>query len=103
MNIESLELLKLYDALEKAIHSRQLEIMYPYQESDENIGGGKGNTIDRSVETMAIAIAEDKELMDMVYIKSIVDRGLLAVKHLDGVDVLESLLRYLDRELVRVR
>lgn len=74
--IDSINLLKQYPLLENEINIRELELLIPYHEQDENIGGGKGNTIDRTTENIAVALAEDDELMELIKIKSAIDRCL---------------------------
>lgn len=51
-----------YPYLDKYIKEREDELMYPVQEPDDNIGGGKGSKISKPQEQMIITLDEDKRL-----------------------------------------
>ncbi|PMD71491.1 transcriptional regulator [Companilactobacillus nuruki] len=56
------EILKDYPNMNRYIHERKQSLMYPTQEPDENVGGGKSSKVSRPQERMIITIDEDKQL-----------------------------------------
>ena len=102
------EEIKLYFKIKykNLIEVRRQEIMYPYKETDENIGGGKSNKKVSAVENAVVKIANDKvikyyssilEDINMVYNKfSYSDQDILKVIYLYGEDELHG--RYSDKQ-----
>lgn len=81
-----IEILEQYPMLDSKIALRQLELKYPYAESDENIGGGKsdnGNSIEKSEINQIAVIDEDEELIRLTMWKSCIERALTKCKPLD--------------------
>lgn len=56
------EILRDYPNVDKYIEEREQELMYPMQETDENVGGGKGNKISKPQERMVITLESDRRL-----------------------------------------
>lgn len=55
------EVLREYPTFDKKIAERKESLLYPNdRQTDENIGGGKGNTVGRPVEALGIKLAEDE-------------------------------------------
>lgn len=62
-----------YPNLDNYIHQRELELMYPHNNNqDENIGGGRSNVPGKPVENIAITIADDMEIQGLKKNKQIV-------------------------------
>lgn len=61
---QTIEVIRKYPLMDKLIHDREIEIMYPFNpDVDENIGGGRAeNKKDESQERMALKLASDKYL-----------------------------------------
>ena len=56
------EILRDYPKMDRYIHDRREELMYPIQDDDENVGGGKSSKVSRPQEQLLITIDEDKQL-----------------------------------------
>lgn len=67
------ELLKLYPTIEQQIEDRTIEILNPYQVSDENIGGGSAGFISNPTEQSAVALCEDEVLNSLYYVEHCLD------------------------------
>lgn len=66
-----------YPNLDNYIHQRELELMYPHNNNqDENIGGGRSNVPGKPVENIAITIADDMEIQGLKKNKQIVSECL---------------------------
>lgn len=61
---DTIELIRSYPMMDKLIHDKEMEIMYPFNpNADENIGGGRAeNKKDESQEKLALRLASDREL-----------------------------------------
>lgn len=61
---QTIEVIRKYPLMDKLIHDREMEIMYPFNpDVDENIGGGRAeNKKDESQERMSLKLASDKYL-----------------------------------------
>ena len=68
----------LYDFndIDKHIEKRIEALKYPVIHTDENIGGGKANTISRPTERLAITLADDLMLSNLKDIKQTVETVL---------------------------
>ena len=71
------EILHDYPNLEKYIRDRRKELMYPIQDDDENVGGGKSSKVSRPQEQMIITIDEDLRLKALEREKRAVEKVLL--------------------------
>lgn len=71
------EILRDYPNLEKYIRDRRKELMYPIQDDDENVGGGKSSKVSRPQEQMIITIDEDLRLKALEREKRAVEKVLL--------------------------
>ena len=56
------EILRDYPKMDRYISERRQALMYPTQDTDENVGGGKSSKISKPQEQMVITIDEDKQL-----------------------------------------
>lgn len=65
-----------YPHIDEYIKSRERELMSPWQETDENIGGGKSNVMVNTPERMVITIADDRRLTNLEHNRDVVDRCL---------------------------
>ncbi|MBF7022496.1 DUF1492 domain-containing protein [Staphylococcus kloosii] len=54
-----------YNSTQKRMNDLREEIQYPWQEHDENIGGGQSNTISSTTERRATRLVTDKRLAHM--------------------------------------
>lgn len=54
-----------YNSTQKRMNDLREEIQYPWQEHDENIGGGQSNTISSTTERKATRLVTDKRLAHM--------------------------------------
>lgn len=54
-----------YNSTQKRMNDLREEIQYPWQENDENIGGGQSNTISSTTERKATRLVTDKRLAHM--------------------------------------
>lgn len=61
------QLLKLYPTIQQMILDRTLEILTPYQDIDNNIGGGSAGFISNPTEQTVVALCED-ELLEELHI-----------------------------------
>ena len=59
------QLLKLYPTIQQMILDRTLEILTPYQEIDNNIGGGSAGFISNPTEQTVVALCEDELLEEL--------------------------------------
>lgn len=56
------EILRDYPKMDRYIHDRREELMFPIKSEDDNVGGGKSSKISKPQEQMLITIDEDKQL-----------------------------------------
>lgn len=56
------EILRDYPKMDRYIHDRREELMFPTKSEDDNVGGGKSSKISKPQEQMLITIDEDKQL-----------------------------------------
>jgi len=70
------QILRDYKQTDRYIAKREEELMYPYQEQDENIGGGQSNIPGRPTERMAVTISEDRRLANLQRNRDVVDNCL---------------------------
>lgn len=56
------EILRDYPNMDRYINERRQALMYPTQQTDDNVGGGKSSKISKPQEQMIITIDEDKQL-----------------------------------------
>lgn len=68
-------ILRLYPTIEQQIKDRTLEVLNPYQISDENIGGGSAGFISNPTEQTAVALCEDELLNSLYYVDRAVDNA----------------------------
>lgn len=54
-----------YNSTQKRMNDLREEIQYPWQEHDENIGGGQSNTISSTTERRATRLVTDRRLAHM--------------------------------------
>lgn len=54
-----------YNSTQKRMNDLREEIQYPWQEHDENIGGGQSNTISSTTERKATRLVTDRRLAHM--------------------------------------
>ncbi|AVQ35788.1 DUF1492 domain-containing protein [Staphylococcus kloosii] len=54
-----------YNSTQKRMNDLREEIQYPWQEHDENIGGGQSNTISSTTECRATRLVTDRRLAHM--------------------------------------
>lgn len=54
-----------YNSTQKRMDDLREEIQYPWQEHDDNIGGGQSNTISSTTERRATRLVTDKRLAHM--------------------------------------
>jgi RinA family phage transcriptional activator len=54
-----------YNSTQKRMDDLREEIQYPWQEHDENIGGGQSNTISSTTERRATRLVTDRRLAHM--------------------------------------
>lgn len=71
------EILRDYPKMDRYIHDRREELMFPTKSEDENVGGGKSSKVSRPQEQMIITIDEDKELKALEHEKKAVEASLL--------------------------
>lgn len=64
-----------YPHIDQYINDRELELMAPWREQDQNIGGGKAS-MSNGQERMAITIADDRRLTNLQNRKLVVDKCL---------------------------
>lgn len=64
-----------YPHIDQYIKDRELELMAPWREQDQNIGGGKAS-MSNGQEHMAITIADDRRLTNLQNRKLVVDKCL---------------------------
>lgn len=69
------KVLRDYPHLDQYIQDREQELMAPWREQDENIGGGKA-TMRNGQERMAVTIADDRRLSNLKDRKKNVERCL---------------------------
>lgn len=62
-----------YPKMDQYINSLREEIINPWRETDENIGGGKSNIISSTVEVKAIRLVNDKRLNRMREVKQAIE------------------------------
>lgn len=68
------EYLREYPETNRYLKERTLQIIYPYKETDENVGGGKAQyKYDQSVVYTAISLKEDKILNTLKHHRDIID------------------------------
>ncbi|UJF15073.1 hypothetical protein LZ578_08680 [Jeotgalibaca sp. MA1X17-3] len=61
------QILREFPDSDKYINQRKEELRYPLErEADENIGGGRSNTVGSPTERAAISIADDKRLHKII-------------------------------------
>lgn len=63
------QLLKLYPTIQQMILDRTLEILTPYQEIDNNIGGGSAGFISNPTEQTVVALCEDELLEELRHVE----------------------------------
>lgn len=68
--------LRDYPNIDKYVRGREEELMHPWQEPDNNIGGGRSNVPTNLPEVMAITISDDRRLSNLERNKKIVTRCL---------------------------
>ncbi|QFR23101.1 transcriptional regulator [Schleiferilactobacillus harbinensis] len=68
--------LRDYPNIDKYVREREEELMHPWQEPDNNIGGGRSNVPTNLPEVMAITISDDRRLSNLERNKKIVTRCL---------------------------
>lgn len=84
------QILKDYRRTDGYIKQREEELMHPYRETDENIGGGRSSFISNPSERMAITISEDRRLANLERNRDVID------KCMDQTDVVtKELIRYM--------
>ena len=71
---KTLNILKLYNTVSKQIIDRTIELLNPYEISDENIGGGKSGLISNPTESTAILLCEDELLTALYLVENGVDK-----------------------------
>lgn len=54
-----------YNSTQKRMNDLREEIQYPWQEHDENIGGGQSNTVSSTTERKATRLVTDRRLAHM--------------------------------------
>lgn len=98
---KTMNILKLYNTVNKQIIDRTIELLNPYSISDENIGGGKSGLISNPTESAAILLCED-ELLTALYL---VENGVERVcRHYKRVPFdFDTFMDMLDRELVMTK
>ena len=70
------DILRDYPKYDKYLMERELEILYPYNESkDDNVGGRNGD-ISKTVEVKALRLADDRRLCKLKEQKQAVDEAL---------------------------
>lgn len=75
--------LRKIDHIRKEVNLYEEAIMNPWKESDENIGGGRGNKFYSQTESIVIAKLSNKELVQRL-------RLLNAIKYIIGTSVPEA-------------
>ena len=70
------EILRDYPNMDRYINERRQALMYPTQDTDENVGGGKSSIVSRPQERMIITIDEDKQLKALEHEKEAVFNAL---------------------------
>jgi len=78
-----------YPHIDQYIKDRELELMAPWREQDQNIGGGKAS-MSNGQEHMAITIADDRRLTNLQNRKLVVDKCLDKSDELT-VDIIQEL------------
>ena len=78
-----------YPHIDQYIKDRELELMAPWHEQDQNIGGGKAS-MSNGQERMAITIADDRRLTNLQNRKFVVDKCLDKSDELT-VDIIQEL------------
>lgn len=64
------QLLHLYPTIQQMILDRTLEILTPYQEIDNNIGGGSAGFISNPTEQSVMALCDDELLEELRRVES---------------------------------
>ncbi|WP_334341189.1 transcriptional regulator [Companilactobacillus sp. HBUAS56275] len=72
------EILRDYPKMDRYISDRKQELMYPIQEVDENVGGGKSSKVSRPQETYVVTLDQDMRLRMLERQKSAVTDCYLA-------------------------
>lgn len=68
------EYLREYPETNRYLKERNLQIIYPYRQADENVGGGKAQyKYDESVVFTAISLVEDKKLNTIQHHRDVID------------------------------
>lgn len=67
------QLLKLYPTIQQMILDRTLEILTPYQEIDNNIGGGSAGFISNPTEQTVVVLCEDELLEELRKVEKAVE------------------------------
>ena len=63
---KSVQILHLYNSIPRQIADRKLELLTPFQITDENIGGGKGGKISNPTEDDVMVLCDD-EILEVLY------------------------------------
>lgn len=84
-----------YEENKKKLYYRELELLHPYREQDQNIGGGKSNRTSDTTMMKAAALAEDARYSHLKQVTTVVEE---VYRELDDDQKTIVEMRYFDKD-----